>query len=633
MNIRFNVNFDLTVQSHSLVLINSVPILESDLIATNGVVQVITRIMLPKELMDDCNCLQNVTTPKPYELPQNSSLSNETLATLDPLLKEMLGLDPKTYDRNNEVDRRQGSVHRAEDHFTSTPKPVSFKSMWDEIFGTSEQPPTQNASQTTTNTSYGTTPTQNTTDLPFIWDFLTTEIAKTTNDSTDRFTDKPFTSNAIPGSIPQSMSHLKHFTAGVQYEDEINGTTLAPNQTSTSQPSVWTRPFYRPERRRNLTETSPTPLTSSTDTPLTIGGSFFRPTLKPVLRPQTSGNDSNPLSNTVAPYDRRYGAQRLPANDFESRSRMLTNPEHERIEQTRDDPYVEQQTEPLFPSNRTIYPQIDSNYSAQPYQRPAFRPSLYNTSQATGRVRPNLSGYTPEDQQVIEQQIPSSPTSWGYRHNISQPRQPYVPGRVVADSREGKSDSSWGEQKHRPETYPIRSQGGPSQVYPPQYPRPYPTGYASPQTGRKNPRVLMPGVVYIDDPKSASPQYKPVGKEGLTRPYYQPNATASKTYPSPYYARQTPLAARRPHIPSRVLYSRPELVDTSYVPYYNPYMSDVNPPQIVVGEYPYLYNTDQSGYPKPQYIRPDMTKSQRRDPFERRRITSPSKTNPNYGDN
>lgn len=597
--------------------------------------------MLPKELMDDCNCLLNVTTPKPFELPQNASLSNETLATLDPLLKEMLGIDPKIYDRPNDIDRRQGSVSRAGDHFTSTPKPVSFKSMWDEIFGTSEQPPALNGSQTMTNATEVSTPTQNTTDLPFIWDFLTTEADKT-NGSTDGFTDKPMATNkAIPSSLPQSMSHLKHFTAGVQYEDEANGTTVTsdPNQTSTVQPSSWTRPFYRPDRRRTLNEVSSTTTVVSTETPLTIGNSFFRPTLKPILRPQTTSNESNPLFNTVPPYDRRYGVERPSVSDFESRSRMVTNAQLEKIEQTRDEPYVEQQIEPIFASNRTKYPQIDSSHSTQPYRRPPYRPSVQNLSQTAGRLRPNVSQYSPDDQQVIEQQTSSPPTSWGQRHNISQP---YTPSRtILTGSRNAKSDPNWWDQRYEPEAYPMvnremqpKGQSGLSHTYPAQYPRSQPSDYSQiGQTRAKTPRVLLPGVVYVDDQRGSSPHYKTVGKDVQIRPYYQPNTTASKTYPqpyqSPYSGRQTPLSAKNPHIPSRVLYSRPELVDRSYVPYYNPYMSSANPPQIVVGEYPYLYNIDHSGYPSSQYVpsTPYMIKGQRKDPFERRRIASPSKTN------
>jgi transforming growth factor-beta-induced protein len=42
-----------TIQSRKLILVNSVPIVGPDLIAMNGVIHIITRIMLPKPLLDD----------------------------------------------------------------------------------------------------------------------------------------------------------------------------------------------------------------------------------------------------------------------------------------------------------------------------------------------------------------------------------------------------------------------------------------------------------------------------------------------------------------------------------------------------------------------------------------------------
>jgi hypothetical protein len=81
-----------------------VPIVGPDLIAMNGVIHIITRIMLPKPLLDDCKCIpkSNKTT-----VPDN-----QTSATFDPLLSGSESIDPLNY---NDFDKRFGSV----------PKPIN----------------------------------------------------------------------------------------------------------------------------------------------------------------------------------------------------------------------------------------------------------------------------------------------------------------------------------------------------------------------------------------------------------------------------------------------------------------------------------------------------------------------------
>ena len=636
--------------------------------------------MLPKELMDDCICLQNQTTPKPSESPQNTTLSNETMVTLDPLIKEMLATDS----RNGNNDRRYGSVTQKPkngDHFTSTQKPVTFKSFWDDIFATTDENTTKSQTDVTANTTLttisdgsttnGSTPTpQNATDLPFIWDFLTTEtpqsLSQTVNQTSDRFTNKP-TVVSNETLSPQSMSRLQSFTPGVEYVEEINGTTTTGNVTtaSTSQPSSsWTQPFYRPERRRNQTETTAQNMTATTDTPLTIGSSYFRPTLKPILRPITASDESHPQSNTVPPYDRRSGLQRerTAANDLESRSRMASE---EPIEQLRENQYLEQQIEPQFQSNRTQpTDQRSYDFGRQPYQRPPYRapdaqPSphspQYNKTQGFDRSRPtydsqtNRSHYTPDDYRDIEQK-PYSATSWSHQQNRSHPDSrsftPYSQSNRLPQpiSREPKRDPqfNWWDSRYDPEVFPTYytrpdsdAKGSRVSAQQPRRPLPDDRSRLPSQTRTQRPRVLVPEVVYEDD-RGVPHYYRPAAKTGLTRPYYPPNATETKTYPkpsaqqSPYYrrAQQTPSGARKTYSPPRDVYSRPELMDRSYVPYYNPYMTAQSPPQIVVGEYPYVYNVDQPYHPSAQSIYPSdpYSRGQRTGPYDRRRLESPTKT-------
>ncbi|RWS23636.1 uncharacterized protein B4U80_02285, partial [Leptotrombidium deliense] len=49
------------IQSRELVLINSIPIVSPDQVATNGVVHGISRVMLPKSLLEDCKCDKTTT--------------------------------------------------------------------------------------------------------------------------------------------------------------------------------------------------------------------------------------------------------------------------------------------------------------------------------------------------------------------------------------------------------------------------------------------------------------------------------------------------------------------------------------------------------------------------------------------
>ena len=639
--------------------------------------------MLPKELMDDCNCLQNQTTPKPSD---NITLSNETMATMDPLIREMLNSDPRF---NSNIDRST-PAHKPSNgnHFTSTPKPVSFKSFWDDIFGS----PTENATDITTNvtqttisdgndTNASTPPIQNTTDLPFIWDFLTTETPRTSvNQTTDSFTNKP-TIGQNDTLLPQSMSYLRQFTPGVVYDD-INGTTITVNVTNTSDtastppsssPPAWTRPFYRPQRIRNQTATTAQNITAVTETPLTIGSSYFRPTLKPILRPNvtTIRDESHPEANTVPPYDRRFGLirDRMPSTEFQSRSRTVSQPPNEQLRD--DNPYVEQRIEPQFSSNRTQYPyERESNYTApqtrlrpasqtyqpqdqpQVYGSPDAQPSpyfpRYNRAQEGNILRPtfdpkrNISRDSPIDQSI--EQKPYSPTSWSHQQNQTHPDSsvysPQPPQRTADQSREPKKEAQheWWDSRYDPETYPMRA----PDIEPQQPVRPstsdargrQPSGYPQTSQTRFQRPVLTPGVVYSDEQQNV-PQYRLGAKTGLTRPYYPPNTTYPRTYPqSPYYRQQPSVTSRKTQIPSREVYSRPELIDRSYVPQYNPYMTDISRPQmpqipqIVVGEYPPsipVYNIDHSYRPRVQYMPIDPYRSQRVDPFGQR-PQRPSKT-------
>ncbi|CAG2161791.1 unnamed protein product [Oppiella nova] len=608
-----------TVQSHTLVLVNLVPILDSDLIANNGVIHVITRIILPKELMDDCQCLSNSTTKK----ADNSTTAGNDTSTLDPLIEKMLSSDQNL----NNIDRRYGlapprNTHQNGDHFTSTPKPVSFKSFWDDIFATTDDTlnATQSASttpangtQTTPNTRNTTTPAQtNVTELPFIWDFLTTETPQAINESTNGNTSRV-----------ASMSRLRHFTAGVQYDDDLNTTTTANGTTasdtaSTGQPNQWTRPFYRPERRRNTTETTAQNTTNQveTTTPLSIGNSFFRPTLKPVFRPtnrrETFTGQPN-TENTVPPYDRRYGIQRdqKPANgsddQFARRQSRVNEKIQEPIEQLKDDDqYIEQEIEPQSKYNRSQYPyQRDSKQTGPQYQDNASQPGVRRPHD----LRRNDSRYAPEE---VEQK-PYSPTSWTHQQNISHtpaqtyPRQP------------ARQQLNWWDSRYEPEVYSMAGYAPPS---PQQQPSPQTrdqdprSPFQSAQTRADRQRNYRPGVVYVD--QSVPQFYRPPVKDGSGRPYYRPpNDTKSGSYPQSSRA-----GAPRAQRPSSDVYSRPEYIDRSYVPSYDPY----GRPTMVVGEYPYTH-MDQPYSPMDQFRpRDPYQRPQRFDPFDRRRPGSDTKT-------
>lgn len=63
-----------TIQSRSLVLVNSIPISEGDKMALNGVIHLITRPIFEQNLLHDCNCLAgNSSTLGPSSWPTSSS--------------------------------------------------------------------------------------------------------------------------------------------------------------------------------------------------------------------------------------------------------------------------------------------------------------------------------------------------------------------------------------------------------------------------------------------------------------------------------------------------------------------------------------------------------------------------------
>ncbi|CAG2115620.1 unnamed protein product, partial [Medioppia subpectinata] len=626
-----------TVQSHSLVLVNLVPIIDSDLIATNGVIQVITRIILPKELMDDCKCLPNSTTTK---RPDRQSSGNET-STIDPLIEKMLGTDENI----NNIDRRYGLApprngQQSGDHFTSTPKPVTFRSFWDDLFSATEDPlnanqsVTGNGTQTTgsgdrnTTTLSSTTPNPNVTELPFLWDFLTTETPQPLNQTTDR----PVNDST---SRVSATRRLRQYTPGVQYDDESNTTTAttgngtaADGTASTPQPTSWTRPFYRPGVRRSTTETTAQSATNATETttPFGIGNSYFRPTVKPVFRP-THRRDTFTAQpntdNTVPPYDRRYGIQRdrKPINESDdqlTRRSQISSRLQEPIEQRKDDDqYIEQEIENQshYSPNRTQYPyQRDPKGSQQSYDR---RPQSQDIASQPFVRRPydqrvsprNESRYLPEE----VQQKPHHPIfrRQHIRQNLQQtssdlsaPTHPSEPPR---------QQLNWWDSRYEPDVYSVaafaptpQDQQRRPQAYDPRTPY---------QPARpERPRDYRPGVVYID--QSDSHYYRPPTKD---RRIFKPR---NDTKTSPQSSRA---GAARSQKPTSDVYSRPQYMDRSYVPSYDPFAR----PPMVVGEYPHMYNIDHS-YPSMDQFRPPVRqpfqRDQRLDPFDRRRPVSDTKT-------
>ncbi|XP_054163518.1 uncharacterized protein LOC128961320 [Oppia nitens] len=608
-----------TVQSHTLVLVNLVPIIDNDMIANNGVIHVITRIILPKELMDDCKCWPMITTTTPLNDTTPASLENGSTTTLDPF-KDMFNMDEDL----NKIDRRYGlapppppSRTPNGDHFTSTPKPISFKTFWDDIFATTGDTSntttngtqTPAANQTTVPTST-TTLSPNITEFPLLWDFLTTELPEAANQTRDQ-------------RLNDSYRNQRQYTPGVVYLDELNITTTTSNgsvinETTTAAPMTWTRAFYRPERRRNFTETGADNTTDITTQSTTVSA-FYRPTLKPTLRPtnrrHTFTAQPNIESNvTYAPYDRRYGILRdRPSinetdDGFGRRNLRIQEP----IQQIRDEEqYVEQEIEP---QNRTQYPyHRDSNIISQSDDRPK-QPPYGRQDSAQPFVRKPYDGNRNDSSQEspeIVQQKAESPTTWTHQQNVSHvspTRQQTSPQRYPQQPNRGRQN--WWDSRYDSDAYPMRAYVPPSKT---QTRHQTPYDQSKPfQSAHSRPRDYRPGVVYSEEPQ----YYRPPDQS--SRPYYRPlNDTKSVTG----YRPQQPFDPKRGQYPTSDVYLKPELVDRSYVPAYNPYRQPA--PPMIVGEYPFqsFPSFDHPYHPMGQFrpmMREPITRGHRVDPYDRR---------------
>lgn len=65
-----------SVQNRRLILVNSVPIVGSDLMATNGVLHLVSRPLFPSNLVDDCNCPSGTQTLGQTERESTSTISS-----------------------------------------------------------------------------------------------------------------------------------------------------------------------------------------------------------------------------------------------------------------------------------------------------------------------------------------------------------------------------------------------------------------------------------------------------------------------------------------------------------------------------------------------------------------------------
>ena len=90
------INFSrFLVQGKSLVFVNEIPILNADQLIKNGLVHEISKINLPKQLMDECNCIE------PTKNQTNANLINKDILIREPKVSgALIDLNENNLDSN-----------------------------------------------------------------------------------------------------------------------------------------------------------------------------------------------------------------------------------------------------------------------------------------------------------------------------------------------------------------------------------------------------------------------------------------------------------------------------------------------------------------------------------------------------